>query len=98
MGIVLYIIDLNIFTQQKNYKAIAATQSELEVLLQEEAISPVVTASNPLEENQVLREENKRQREQQSLQSSTAFAELETQIKALRKENTSLCKMAIKAN
>lgn len=95
----LYITDWNIFTQQKKHKLITARQSEIEVLSQEEPISPVVTASEALEEDiWALREENKRIRDQQSVRSSAAIADLENQIKALKKEITTLCKMAIKGN
>lgn len=99
MCIVSYIIDLIIFTQQKNYKLIAARQSELEVLSQEEPNpSAVETASKALEEeNRALREEIKRLRDQQSVVSS-ASKDLETQVKALNKENTRLRKMAVKGN
>lgn len=98
--IVSYIIDLIIFTQQKNYRHIAARQSELEVLPQEEPNhSPVGTALEALEEEiRALREDNERLQNQQSVGSSAASKDLETQVKALHKENTRLRKMAVKGN
>ncbi|XP_060738433.1 uncharacterized protein LOC132855376 [Tachysurus vachellii] len=84
--------------KKKNYRLIAARQSELEVLRQEEPnLSPVGTSLEALEEEiRALREENKRLQDQQSVGSSAASKDLETQVKALHKENTRLCKMAVK--
>lgn len=78
-----------IFIQQKNYRLVAARQSELEVLSQEEPkLSPVETSSEALEKIRALREENKRLRDQQSVASSAASKDLEIRVKALQKENT----------
>ncbi|XP_060729478.1 uncharacterized protein LOC132847992 [Tachysurus vachellii] len=84
--------------KKKNYRLIAARQSELEVLRQEEPnLSPVGTSLEALEEEiRALREENKRLQDQQSVGSSAASKDLETKVKALHKENTRLCKMAVK--
>ncbi|MED6245616.1 hypothetical protein ATANTOWER_005647, partial [Ataeniobius toweri] len=84
----------------KNYKFIAARQSEFEVLSQEEhKVSLVETASEALEDEiQALREENKRLRDQQSVGSSAAIKDLKIPVKALSTENTRLCKMALKGN
>ncbi|XP_077063578.1 uncharacterized protein LOC143715715 [Siphateles boraxobius] len=84
--------------KKKNYRLIAARQSELDVLPQEEPNhSPVGTALEALEEEiRALREENERLHDQQSVGSSAASKDLETQVKALHKENTRLRKMAVK--
>lgn len=88
-----------IFIQQKNYRIVAARQSELEVLSQEEPkLSPVETSSEALEKIRALREENKRLRDQQSVASSAASKDLEIRVKALQKENTGLRFMAVKGN
>ncbi|XP_076130078.1 uncharacterized protein LOC143111709 [Alosa pseudoharengus] len=73
----------------------AARQSELEILSQDEPnLSPVDATSEELEDEiRALRAEIQRLRDQQKAGSS---ADLETQVKALTKENTRLRKMAIK--
>uniref|UniRef100_A0AAV2KHK3 BED-type domain-containing protein n=1 Tax=Knipowitschia caucasica TaxID=637954 RepID=A0AAV2KHK3_KNICA len=84
-----------------DYKRMAARRSEMELLSQDEPeLSPVDTTSSSFttsekleEENRALREEIKRLRDQQKAGSS---ADLETQVKALTKENAYLRKMAIK--
>uniref|UniRef100_A0AAV2JNL6 Uncharacterized protein n=1 Tax=Knipowitschia caucasica TaxID=637954 RepID=A0AAV2JNL6_KNICA len=81
----------------------AARRSEMEIFSQDEPdLSPVDTTSSSFttsekleEENRALREEIKRLRDQQKAGSS---ADLETQVKALTKENAYLRKMAIKGN
>ncbi|XP_047244539.1 uncharacterized protein LOC124882285 isoform X1 [Girardinichthys multiradiatus] len=84
--------------KKKNYKFIAARQSEFEILSQEEhKVTLVETGSEALEDEiRALREENKRLRDQQSVGSSAAIKNLEIQVKALNKENTRLRQMALK--
>ncbi|XP_048101482.1 uncharacterized protein LOC125295944 [Alosa alosa] len=78
-----------------NYKQMAARRSELEILSQDEPnLSPVDATSEELEDEiRALGAEIQRLRDQQKAGSST---DLETQVKALTKENTRLRKMAIK--
>ncbi|XP_063741954.1 uncharacterized protein LOC134866000 [Eleginops maclovinus] len=83
--------------KKKNYKVKAARQSELEVLSREEPnLSPVDTSEALEEENRALREENKILWDQLSGGSPAGSKDLETQVKALNKENTRLRNMAVK--
>lgn len=87
-----------IFTQQKNYKLLAARRSELEVLSQDEPILSSEDTKTLADEIKALKEGNQRLCEQQSGESSAATKDLESQLKALNKENTRLRKIAVKGN